>query len=132
MINWTNDQATRMAPSSDEDARGVSAAASRKDGGTFWLVRTIGGTIRRPPIADYYTVRATTTTTERTPSGDASSRHQRLLIEADAVGIVQLERALRESGGVFSVESEPAPDGDYLDEGHSGVVTLRGGRIVED
>jgi hypothetical protein len=101
-------------------------------GVAFWLVRTIGGTSLRPAVSDYYTVRATTRTTMRTIAGQATSGHERLLIEADEAGIRKLEGALRESGGVHSVESEPAPDGDYLDEGHSGVVTLRGGRIVED
>jgi hypothetical protein len=98
----------------------------------FWLVRAIGGTRLRPAISDYYTVHATTTTTATTQTGGARTAFERLLVEADEAGIRELERALQESGGVQSVESEPAPDGDYLDERHSRVVTLRGGQILED
>jgi hypothetical protein len=110
----------------------ADAGADPMGDGGFWLVRTIGGTRLRPSVSAYYTVRATTTTTVAAPWGRASTSHERLLVEADEAGIRELERALRESAGVQSVESEPAPDGDYLDDAHSRVVTLRAGRVVED
>jgi hypothetical protein len=133
MNRWSNDRAaTSDAAESADESFAEPASGPSQDNVRFWLVRTSGGTRLRPGISDYYTVRATTTTTATTPRGDASTARERLLVEADRVGIRELERALRESVGVQSVESEPAPDGDYLDEGHSAVVTLRGGRVVED
>jgi hypothetical protein len=110
----------------------LSGDDSGERGTEFWLVRTVEGTGLRPPTSEAYAVRASTIATQATASSGASSMHERLLVEADESGIRALERALRESGGVQSVESEPAPDGDCLDEDHSVVVTLRHGRIVDD
>lgn len=133
MNSWTNEQAAELAPALfGGPPRSDPRTDRERDGVAFWLVRTIGGTRLRPPVSDYYTVRATTTTTATAETGGARTARERLLVEADETGVRELERALRESGGVHSVESEPAPDGDYLDEGHSRVVTLRGGRVVED
>jgi len=98
----------------------------------FWVVRTIGGTAVHPPTSEYYTVRASTLETSGAASDGYSTAHRRLLVQADEHGVRALESALRQSAGVQSVESEPAADGDYLDEHHSGVVTLHHGRIVDD
>jgi hypothetical protein len=132
-MNGSSDQQGSLPVTSMIAAMAGDSTDHAADRGThFWLVRTLGGSGMRPPTSESYSVRASTKSTRATAAGAASTMHERLLVEADEAGIRALERALRESGGVQSVESEPAPDGDYLDEDHSAVVTLRHGEIVDD